>query len=168
MAKEFLLTGAESLHEISGYVINHFKSGGKPLKAVVTERNNGTMPMLRLWRMWMSEIAKYQRERGAQVPILAPYTQPDGELGYKVIGYRDFDEKDAHEAYSKLCLGCDESGTRFSWAVNSDEYEGRKVASIGQKLYAMQKFHQFCVEHSIAITIPENSEYSELVKQQNQ
>jgi hypothetical protein len=167
MANEFLITDVEGLHKVNSFVRNHFNSGGVPLKLVATKKNNGTMPMLSLWRLWMSEIAKYQADRGATMPIKVPTTNPDGTLNSKVIGSRPFDAKDAHEAYSALCLGSDETGNRYSWAVNSDEYQGRKVASIGQKLHAMQKFHHFCVEHGIKITIPDNSEYNNLQREQN-
>lgn len=167
MANEFLLTNTDDLLAVSSFVNDHFDNEGKPLKVVITQRNNGTMPMRALWAMWMVDIAKYQARRGATMPILAPKTNSDGSVGWKTIGSRPFDEKDAHEAYTKLCLGCDENGVRLSWAVNSDVYEGRKVASISQKLHAMQKFHQFCVENAIPIRIPERSEYQELQSKQD-
>lgn len=167
MANEFLLTKTDDLLAVSSFVNDHFESEGKPLKVVITQRNNGTMPMRALWAMWMVDIAKYQASRGAVMPILAPETQSDGSIGWKTIGSRPFNENDAHEAYTKLCLGCDERGIRYSWAVNSDTYEGRKVADIGQKLHAMQKFHQFCVENAIPIRIPDRSEYQELQNKQD-
>lgn len=167
MAREFILTSTDGLQEIAGYTFEHFEVSDAPLRLVATEKNNGTLPMLKLWRMWMSDIADYQCKRGAKMPILAPYLNPDGVLDYKVIGSRSFDANDAHEAYTMLCLGCDDSGVRLSWAVNSDEYEGRKAASIGQKLNAMQKFHQFCLDKGIPITIPDRCEYNDLMAQQN-
>jgi hypothetical protein len=167
MANEFLITDVEGLHKVSSFVRAHFNESGKPLKVVVTKKSNGTLSMLALWRLWMKEIAIYQAKRGATMPITVPSMGAEGFLESKVIGSRPFDEKDAHEAYSALCLGSDETGNRYSWAVNSDEYQGRKVASIGKKLYAMQKFHHFCVEHGIKITIPDNSEYNQLQGDQN-
>lgn len=158
--KEFLLTCPDDVCQISGYAHDHFESGGKPLKVQITQRNNGTIPMLKLWRMWMAEIARWKADRGSAMPL---YYDHDGNP----VGWRRFNENDAHEAYTYLCLGADENGNRYSWAVNSDEYEGRKVASIGQKLHAMQKFHQHCIEHGIPITIPDNSEYKQLQDKQD-
>lgn len=168
MANEFILYNTDGLQAIAGYVFEHFENSNNPLRFVGTEKNNGTLPMLKLWRLWMKDIAEFQRNRGAQMPIFAPYLSADGGLMNKVIGYRAFNENDAHEAYTTLCLGTDENGFRLSWAVNSDEYEGRKVASIGQKLHAMQKFHQFCLEKGIKITIPEQCEYRDLCDKQEQ
>lgn len=167
MANEFLLASPDDMLSVASFVCDHFENEGKPLKVVITQRNNGTMPMRALWAMWMVDIAKYQSDRGATMPILAPETKQDGSIGWKVIGSRPFNETDAHEAYTKLCLGCDENGVRFSWAVNSETYEGRKVADIGRKLHAMQKFHQFCIDNAIPIRIPETSEYQQLQDQQN-
>ncbi|ENC6709547.1 hypothetical protein ABKY54_004153 [Vibrio harveyi] len=167
--KQFILYEADDLHAVSGYGHDHFESceNPPPLNVQITTKNNGTLPMLNLWRMWMADIAKFQAERGAVIPIQVPETQSDGSLGWKVIGYRRYDEKDAHEAYTHLLLGADENGVRLSWAVYTDQYEGRKVASISQKLHAMQKFHQFCIEHGVPIRIPRNSEYQELQDKQD-
>ena len=166
---EFSLTGIGGIAQITRFICSHFSSveRPRPLRIKITTKNNGTVPMLNLWKMWMVDIAKWQAERGAKIPIQAPETQQDGSLGWKVIGYRPYDEKDAHEAYTSLLLGCDENGVRYSWAVYTDTYEGRKVASMGQKLHAMQKFHQFCIEHGIPIRIPRESEYQELQDRQD-
>jgi hypothetical protein len=158
--KEFILTSPEGLTSVSGYVCDHFDESNKPLRITATEKNNGTLPMLRVWRMWMSEIAKFQADRGYTMPL---FYDSEGNPH----GQRRFNGEDAHEAYTHLCLGCDENGIRLSWAVNSDEYEGRRAATIGQKLHAMQKIHQFCIEHAIPITIPDDSEYAELMRQQD-
>ena len=131
MASEFLLTDVDGLHKVSLFVHDHYQESDKPLRVVITKKSNGTLPMLSLWRLWMKEIAIYQAKRGATMPITVPSLGVNGVLENKVIGSRPFDEKDAHEAYSALCLGSDETGNRYSWAVNSDEYQGRKVASIG-------------------------------------
>lgn len=158
--QEFLLSNTDDLTQITSYVFDHFESDGKPLRVQITQKNNGTIPMLKLWRMWMSEIARYKADRGATMPL---YFDSEGNA----VGQRKFNANDAHEAYTHLCLGSDENGVRYSWAVNSDEYEGRKVASIGQKLHAMQKFHQHCIEHGVPITIPDNSEYKQLQDKQD-
>ncbi|EOD9553068.1 hypothetical protein ACJ7RV_002184 [Vibrio parahaemolyticus] len=166
---EFLLRDTDDLLQISGFAFEHFESSEtpRPLRVKITTKNNGTLPMLKLWRMWMADIAKFQIRRGATMPILAPQTMPDGSIEWKTIGSRPYNENDAHEVYTHLLLGCDERGIRYSWAVHTDNFEGRKVAPIERKLFAMQKFHQFCIEHSIPIRIPERSEYQELQDKQN-
>ena len=167
--QEFILYGTDDLHSVSGYGHDHFESceNPPPLRVQITTKNNGTVPMLRLWKMWMKDIAKFQAERGAKIPIKAPQTKPDGSLGWKIIGYRPYNQNDAHDAYTHLLLGADDDGTRLSWAVYTDTYEGRKAASISQKLHAMQKFHQFCIEHGIPIRIPRNTEYQKLQDKQD-
>ncbi|EGQ8036378.1 hypothetical protein NU208_001226 [Vibrio parahaemolyticus] len=171
MASEWVLSGIDDVQQIAGYVCDYFElseyENPPPLRVQITKKNNGTLPMLKLWRMWMADIAKFQVRRGATIPILAPQTNANGVIEWKAIGERPYNENDAHEAYTYLLLGCDERGVRYSWAVHTDNYEGRKVASLSRKLHAMQKFHQFCIEHSIPIRIPERSEYQELQDKQN-
>lgn len=161
MAEEFTLYGTDDLHAISGYVYDHFQVSDKPLKGVFTQKSNGTISMLKLWKMWMFDIATYKAARGAVMPL---YIDEQG----KAIGKRKFNEKDAHEAYTYLCLGCDERGVRYSWAVNTDKYEDRVAADLGQRLRAMQKFHEHCIEHAVPLRIPERNEYSDLMEKQNQ
>ncbi|ELB2092030.1 hypothetical protein QNZ71_001081 [Vibrio parahaemolyticus] len=171
MANEWVLSGIDDVQQIAGYVCDYFElseyENPPPLRVQITKKNNGTLPMLKLWRMWMADIAKFQVRRGATIPILAPQTNANGVIEWKAIGERPYNENDAHEAYTYLLLGCDERGVRYSWAVHTDNYEGRKVASLSRKLHAMQKFHQFCIENSIPIRIPERSEYQELQDKQN-
>ncbi len=167
MAQEFALNSTDDIYQLSGFVHDHFDTDNRTLRAVITVKNNGTLPMLRVWRMWMADIAKWQVRNGAKMPIHAPQTQPDGSIEWEVIGYRPYNEDDAHEAYTHLLLGCDSRGVRYSWAVGKDVHEGRKVASISRKLHAMQMLHQFCIEKGIPIRIPRDSEYQELQDKQN-
>lgn len=161
MAEEFDIYRTDDLHAISSHVHDHFQVSDKPLKAVITQKSNGTISMLKLWKMWMVDIATYKAARGAVMPL---YIDEQGNA----IGQRKFNEKDAHEAYTYLCLGCDERGVRYSWAVNTDKYEDRVAADLGQRLRAMQKFHEHCIEHAVPLRIPERNEYSDLMKKQNQ
>lgn len=160
MASEFELYGTDELHAISSHVHDHFKVSNKPLKCVFTHKSNGTISMLKLWRMWMQDIAAYKASRGSVMPL---YIDEKGNA----IGERKFNAEDAHEAYTYLCLGCDERGVRYSWSVNSDKYQNRVAADLGQRLRAMQKFHEHCIEHAVPIRIPERNEYSELMEKQN-
>ena len=136
---------------------------GGDCKIVVTRCAKGTWPLLKLWRSWMRSVAQWQAKRGAVMPVCAPKTNPDGSIGYKVIRHRPFDEKDAHEAYSALLLGCDDRGVRYSWVINKSENQGRKQADLSRRMHAMTKMHQFCVDHGIEISIPDDSEYKNLV-----
>ena len=161
MADKFTLYGTDDLHAISGYVHDHFQVSDKPLNGAFTQKNNGTIPMLKVWRMWMQDIAAYKAARGSVMPL---YIDEQGNH----IGERKFDADDAHKAYSYLCLGCDERGVRYSWAVKTDKYQDRVAADLGRRLRAMQKFHEHCIEHAIPIRIPDRNEYSDLMEQQNQ
>lgn len=161
MAEEFILYNADGLHSVSGYVHDHFHVSDKPIKLTATQKSNGTIPMLKVWRMWMQDIAAYKASRGSVMPL---YIDEQGNP----IGERKFNADDAHEAYTYLCLGCDERGVRYSWAVNTDKYQDRVAADLGKKLRAMQKFHEHCIEHAVPIRIPERNEYSDLIEQQNQ
>ena len=160
MASEFYVYSTDDLHAISSYVHDHFQVSDKPLKFVATQKSNGTIPMLKLWRMWMSDIAEFKAARGSVMPL---YIDEQGNH----IGQRKFNAEDAHEAYTYLCLGCDERGIRYSWAVNTDKYQDRVTADLGRKLRAMQKFHEHCLEHAIPIRIPDRNEYSDLMRKQN-
>ena len=150
------------------YSIAEILASGGEAGVTVVRKNNGTLPMLKVWRMWMADIAKYQVDRGAKMPILAPKMNPDGELEYVTIDYRKFNADDAHEAYTHLFLGSDESGKRYSWVLNKNENEGRIAASLGQRLDAMRRFHLFCVEKGIPIRIPQRNEYSDLIRNQDE
>lgn len=161
MAVEFDLYNFGDMKEANSYAQEHFKSSDAPLKLVFTRKSNGTLPMLKLWRMWMSDIADFKAARGSVMPL---YYNEQGNP----IGERKFNAHDAHEAYTYLCLGCDSEGNRYSWALSGDKYDNRKVADLGQRLRAMQKFHEHCLEHSIPIRIPERNEYSELIERQSQ
>ena len=136
-------------------------SEGGEAKAVITRKSNGTIPMLRLWRMWMRDVAIHMAKRGRTMPM---YIDEKGVNR----GKRPFNENDAHVAYSHLCLGCDEIGNRLSWCVKSDEYEGRKAASIGQKVKALDKIYQFAMEEGIKLRIPSNTEYQKLKDKQDE
>lgn len=160
MASEFNLTSVDDLPMLVSHIHGHFESSTKPLRVVATQKSNGTISMLKLWRMWMQDIASYKASRGSVMPL---YIDENGNA----IGERKFNAEDAHEAYTYLCLGCDERGVRYSWSVNSDKYQNRVAADLGQRLRAMQKFHEHCIEHAVPIRIPERNEYSELMEKQN-
>ena len=69
MAEEFDIYGTDDLHAISSHVHDHFQVSDKPLKAVITQKSNGTISMLKLWKMWMVDIATYKAARGAVMPL---------------------------------------------------------------------------------------------------
>lgn len=153
--------------KIADAMVEIVASGGEA-RVTVVKKSNGTLPMLKLWRMWMKDIARYQVDRGAEMPVLAPKMNPNGDLEYVTVSYRKFNEDDSHEAYTHLFLGSDENGNRYSWVLNKDENEGRIAASLGQRLDAMRRFHLFCIEKSIPIRIPQRNEYSDLIGKQDE
>ncbi len=158
----------DELDEKIAYSIAEILASGGEAGVTVVKKSNGTLPMLKVWRMWMADIAKYQANRGAKMPILAPKMNHNGHLEYVTIDYRKFDANDAHEAYTHLFLGSDESGNRYSWVLNKNKNEGRIAASLGRRLDAMRRFHLFCIEKAIPIRIPQRNEYSDLIRKQDE
>lgn len=158
MAFEKLVTSPDGLHEISGYVNDHFKNGGGALKFVITESNgNGKVGMLRLWRKWMSITAEFMANGGVTMPLMY---DKDG----KPYGKRRFNANDAHELFTAQWLGLDHQGNRLSWVMS----EGSNVADKGQRVMAMMKHQNWCIEKGINLPKPRDSEFSELERQQNQ
>ncbi|MGB1322470.1 MAG: hypothetical protein ACPG5L_16175, partial [Vibrio gallaecicus] len=48
--------------------IEQIVSAGGQAKVVVTKKSNGTIPMLRLWKMWMKDLAEYMSKKGRSMP----------------------------------------------------------------------------------------------------
>ena len=156
MAREFLLTKPE-LHEISGYVVDHFDCSDTPLKAVFTESSgNGKWGMARLWRKWMEVTAQWMASNGATMPLCMKDGKPWGE--------RPFSAQDAHELFTSQWLGLDIDGKRMSW----QKKEGANVADKGQRFLAMLKHQEWCIEKGINLPVQRNSEFNELLEKQNE
>ena len=133
---------------------------GGTATVVFTKKNNGTLPMLKLWRMWMSQICDVLNSRGRYMPL---YIDENG----KAHGKRPMKPEDCHHAYTHLAMGCDENGVRLSWALSDSGSSGGRLASTGERLLAMDKIWNWAMGEGIPLVNPENSEYSKLQEEQN-
>lgn len=163
MAKDFYLNSVDDLHKVSGYVNDHFDASDRQLKVVISQTNNGTLSMLKLWRMWVSQVCDFMNARGDYMPL---YFKADGTP----VGKRELTPDDVHHAMSTLCLGTyDDNGSqkRFSWALSDKGASGHRVADIGLRLRAMDKLWHLGLEHNIPLVNPEDSEYRKLKDEQD-
>jgi hypothetical protein len=134
----------------------------KPAELVVVKapaKNAGTIPMLRTWRGWMAETAKFMAWQGCTQPL---YIRGNGEH----VGSRPFNANDAHELFTAQWLGVDENGKRYSWAVRTKDTDCT-VAPKSRRLYAMDRHLAWATDRGINLMIPRNSEYEQLTKEQN-
>jgi|GEM_PF-1253709 len=130
---------------------------GKVMRCEVKSESTGTIPMLRTWRGWMGETARYMASQGCTMPH---YIDSKGIAR----GRREFNGDDAHDLFTTLHLGCDENGRRYSWSMSKDPDVTQAPHS--KRLYAMDKHVHWCVEKGIKITIPRTGEYADGMKEQ--
>jgi len=129
-------------------VIEHInKLNVDPVSIVVKfeNKNPNSWPMMKTWRMWMSETAKFMSASGVYMP---QYFTKEGVA----VGRRPFDANDAHELFVRRWLGVDAEGERYRTA------SGDK----GKMLYMMNKHVEWAVDKAIFLTIPEDSEFQKL------
>ena len=127
------------------------------VKAPNTE--TGSIPMLRTWRGWMNETATFMAWRGCKMPLYIDSTgTPQGS--------RIFNADDAHEMFTRLWLGVDEKGNRYSWAMRSKDPEV-VVAPKSRRLFAMDKHLEWSIEKGITLTIPRHGEYADLKRKEH-
>lgn len=157
MASEFIITKSTTDREYEQLVraIDEITEAGGSARITVARMNNGTMPMLKLWKAWMRQFTEWMNANGNTMPL---YFTAEG----KPVGQRPMTEDDAHHAFTHLCLGCDENGTRLSWALGGKEYQGRRVATLGEKLRAMDKLWELAADRGIPLINPQDSEYRRL------
>ncbi len=131
---------------------------GEVISFSEVNKNPGTVNMLKTWRGWMKETATAMNHYGCSMPM---YIDSKG-LPH---GKRPYNEGDAHEQFTSLYLGVDENGKRKSWVMskNGDEIQ----ASIGDRLWAMDRHLEWCTERAIKLTIPKKSEYMKLKQEAN-
>lgn len=118
----------------------------------------GKWGMAKLWRMWMSETAKFMAANGSVMPLMI------GKDG-KWFGDRPFDSNDAHELFTRQWLGIDGEGKRLSWA--KDDRDGMRKATKAERYIAMMKHEDWCVEKGITLFKPRGSEYDQLQEKEN-
>tara|TARA_R110000851_G_C12671984_1_gene522753 strand:+ start:47 stop:529 length:483 start_codon:yes stop_codon:yes gene_type:complete len=123
----------------------------------------GKWGMARLWRAWMSTTAKYMAGNGAIMPL---YIKPDGSW----YGKRPFDHNDAHELFTRKHLNVDESGRRLSWAksVKKENEDKERAATKGERVNALRKHEDWCVDKGIILFNPRDSVYKQLLDKQEE
>ena len=137
-------TAAKTLQEaISGL------ESGKLYDVSINERNIGKWSLSRLWRAWMSDIAKWMSANGATMPLVIG---ANGEFS----GQRSFNADDAHELFSVMTLGTDKDGNRLSWSKSGRD--GCRPASKGERVLAMQRVEAWSSERGIKLLNPADSE----------
>ena len=137
-------TAAKTLQEaISGL------ESGKLYDVSINERNIGKWSLSRLWRAWMSDIAKWMSANGATMPLVIA---ANGEFS----GQRAFNADDAHELFSVMTLGTDKDGNRLSWSKSGRD--GCRPASKGERVLAMQRVEAWASERGIKLMNPADSE----------
>lgn len=137
-------TAAKTLQEaISGL------ESGKLYDVSINERNIGKWSLSRLWRAWMSDIAKWMSANGATMPLVIG---ANGEFS----GKRAFNADDAHELFSIMTLGTDKDGNRLSWSKSGRD--GCRPASKGERVLAMQRVDVWASERAIKLLNPADSE----------
>lgn len=117
----------------------------------------GSQSMLNTWWMIVTEVSQWMAWQGAKMPL---YVDKNGNW----VGERRFTKDDGHEAFTVLFLGTDEQGRRKTWKRSSTTDE--VVASIGDRVWAIDQLIQLAVEKGITIRIPEKSEYRKLKARQ--
>lgn len=105
----------------------------------------------KLWRVWMSETSKVMAERGVKSPVV--------NSNGKTLFSRPISPDDCHEMFMSLWGGLDNNGERES----SSDKNGKK----GEMQLIMDKHLAFCAERGIVLSVPKDSEYSELDSIQN-
>lgn len=137
-------TAAKTLQEaISGL------ESGKLYDVSINERNIGKWSLSRLWRAWMSDIAKWMSANGATMPLVIG---ANGEFS----GQRAFNADDAHELFTVMTLGTDKDGNRLSWSKSGRD--GCRPASKGERVLAMQRVEAWSSERGIKLLNPADSE----------
>lgn len=125
-----------------------------------SDKDPGSVNMLRTWRGWMGETARHMAHMGCTMPL---YIDSQGNPH----GSRPFNADDAHELFTSKYLGSDESGRRKSWTMSRKD-DGTVQASIGDRLWAMDRHLEWATEKGIKLTIPRNSEYTKLKAEQGE
>lgn len=132
---------------------------GQLVHVELADKDPGSINMLRTWRGWMGETAAYMAALGAKIN----YTNDAGVVYFT----REFNGDDAHDLFTSKYLGTDEEGRRKTWSMSRKD-DGAIQASIGDRLWAMDRHLEWCTEKGWKLTIPRNSEYTKLKAEQGE
>lgn len=142
MAYEQLITSPEGLHEVSGYVCDHFENGGGPLKFKITNSGKRSLSQNATMWMWLTEIAQQTKQKG----------------------YGDYSSEDMHIYFKdKFCV--DKSLTIGKTTIR---VKSTRKLDKGEMTFYMNQIHQWAVNAGFRLSMPEDSEYYQAMQQQNQ
>ena len=124
----------------------------------VSSGSTGKWGMSRLWFAWMSATASWMAARGATMPL--------GPLESKqAYGSRPFNQDDAHCLFTALHGYTDKDGERLSWSKSGRD--GMRAATKGERLAMMMRHEAWASERGIQLMNPRDSEYRQLIEQQD-
>lgn len=142
MAYEQIITSPEGLHEVSGYVCDHFENGGGALKFKITSNGKRSLSQNALMWMWLTEIAQQTKQKG----------------------YGDYSSEDMHIYFKdKFCV--DKSLTIGKTTI---QVKSTKKLDKGEMTFYMNQIHQWSINAGFRLSMPEDSEYYQAMQQQNQ
>ena len=136
-----MVTCTDGLHEISGYTHNHFEQGGGALRFRITNSGKRSLSQNNLYWNWLTEIAQQTKQKG----------------------YGDYDSEDMHEYFKdKFCV--DKSLTIGKTTI---QVKSTKRMEKGEMMFYMNQIHQWAVNAGFRLSMPEDSEYMNLMQSQN-
>ena len=141
MAFEKLVTSVDDLHEISGYVYDHFEQGGGALKVRITNSGKRSLSQNALLWMWLTEIAQQTKDKG----------------------YGDYDSEDMHIYFKdKFCVD-----KPLTIGKTTIQVKSTKKLDKGEMTFYMNQIHQWSVNAGFRLSMPEDSEYMKALQSQN-
>lgn len=141
MAKEFFLLSTEDLHQVSGYIHDHFDDTNKPLKVVVKNHGKRSLSQNALMWVWLTEICNQIKNRGKG----------------------DFEPEDLHEYFKARY--CPQKELRFG--DKNLHIASTKRLDVGEMMTYMNCIHMWSIDAGFNLTIPESCEYIKLVREQS-
>lgn len=121
--------------------------------------STGRWGMAKLWRAWMDATARFMAGHGVTMPLMIT---ADGQH----YGSRPFAPEDAHELFTSQWLGLDADGTRLSWSKAGRD--GMRPATKGERFNALRRHEAWAIERGINLFTPRDSEYRQLMEEQEQ
>lgn len=154
---EYTVT-ANNAQEFIDSLMDEIKDSGGCVIVKTQSANVGSWSMARLWRSWMASTALFMASNGVTMPLMI-------DRNGNTYGKRNFNAEDAHDLFTAKWLGEDENGNRLSWSRNGRE--GMRAATKGERLHALRQHEEWCSTKGIVLINPSDSEYRQLLEQEN-
>ena len=113
----------------------------------------GKWGLARLWRSWVSTVAKYMAANGVKMPLMLDH------VGVQ-YGTRPFNADDAHELFTHKFMPVGENGQRLSWSKSGSK--DSRAATKGERFHALRQLEIWSVERGITLLKPRDSDYVKL------